>query len=1006
MSIEDRRLIEDYLPIKAISKEASREKSIRKGHICTLHLWWARRPLVACRAAVYGALVPADQFRPKNGPPEKRKSLGRANAAKFLERLCKYPGNPSVIKEAQSHILEAHAERLTNETGEKVTLEDIEQGCAPRPKVLDMFAGGGAIPLEALRLGCEAYALELNPVAHIIELCTLFYPQKYGRPEPNVRGMTGPDGEEGISTWGGLAEEVKYWVTWLLEKVNEKIGNLYPPLPDPEFKGKRPEIEFKRGNWIEKGMDVNPITEWFVSKEHHRRGYLMPLAYLCTRTVNCMNPSCKAKVPLYRQTWLVKKDNKYVALKPILDFERKTISYEVIEKQRKTDYDFDPATGSRGSSTTCPFCGTTIDAEYVRKLGESSGYGTELLAVVCTSPGKKGKVYLSSITLVEDFRKIHETSSVRAEQLEQELGSETLLQEIPPSGNAGLATGKSYLHGIKIFRDIFTPRQRVVLFETIKTIKESEQLLTELGVESKRSAAIRTYMGLLLSRLTDKFCSISQWNTKGEKIEGYSSMKRYKMTWDYPEVNIFGGGSGDAFSLMQYMIEAVNACQETGSQGVCTRGSADMLPWENDFFDAVVTDPPYYDNESYSELSDMFYVWQKYVFQTLYPEHFSTSLTPKKREIVAAAYRQGGTKQGAVEFYESALAKALIEANRVLKPNCPLVLVYAHKTTLGWATLVDAVRMAKFYIDEAWPLDTERKGRIAHQEDASLASSIFLVARKRNGADVGSYEKEVKPYLVEIVGERVNTLWEMGITGADLVIAAIGAGLGAFTRYAKVEYANGEEVPSERFLAEVESLVLDIILRRLSKEAGAKGSEFGLDGLDRASRFYILWRYTYKHSMLEAGEAIVFANGTHVELDGPNGLTTGARALLKKEKRKYQLRDYSDRGSDKKLGQMIEDGQLAPMIDTLHRVLWLMENRPGELPTFLQEVQPNREQMRLMAQALSGPAIKGGELGEISPHAELSALAKLTANWKSVIEDAGVSPLQKKAEDRGQRRLF
>ena len=228
----DRRLIEDYLPIEAISAESSREKSVRKGHISTLHLWWARRPLVACRAAVYGALVPASKFVPENGPENKKQSLGRANAAKFVTELCKYPGNPNTIKKAQEHILDAHAVRLMAElaeaakTGEwpdwveefewdtkngKVTTEDIVEGRAPRPRVLDMFAGGGAIPLEALRLGCEAYALDLNPVAHIIQLCTLVYPQKYGKPDPNARGMTGPKGKDGKPTWGGLADEVRYW---------------------------------------------------------------------------------------------------------------------------------------------------------------------------------------------------------------------------------------------------------------------------------------------------------------------------------------------------------------------------------------------------------------------------------------------------------------------------------------------------------------------------------------------------------------------------------------------------------------------------------------------------------------------------------------------------------------------------------------------------------------------------------------------------------------------------
>src|ERR1019366_679015 len=189
---DDRRLIEDYLPIEAISKEAAREKSVRKGHIFTLHLWWARRPLVACRAAVYGALVPVSRFVPNGASDEKKKSLGRANAAKFVDRFCQYPANPTVITEAQQHILEAHAERLTQETQKNVTVEDILKGQAPLPRVLDMFAGGGAIPLEALRLGCEAYALDLNPVAYIIELCTLVYPQKFGKPDPAARGATGP----------------------------------------------------------------------------------------------------------------------------------------------------------------------------------------------------------------------------------------------------------------------------------------------------------------------------------------------------------------------------------------------------------------------------------------------------------------------------------------------------------------------------------------------------------------------------------------------------------------------------------------------------------------------------------------------------------------------------------------------------------------------------------------------------------------------------------------------
>jgi putative DNA methylase len=271
---------------------------------------------------------------------------------------------------------------------------------------------------------------------------------------------------------------------------------------------------------------------------------------------------------------------------------------------------------------------------------------------------------------------------------------------------------------------------------------------------------------------------------------------------------------------------------------------------------------------------------------------------------------------------------------------------------------------------------------------------------------VGSYESVVCSELTAIVRERVATLWDQGISGADLVIACVGAGLRAFTRFARVEYANGEEVPAERFLSEVETVVLETILTRLSREVGGNEGAFNLAALDAASRFYVLWRYTYKAAELDAGEAIVFAHGTHVELDGPAGLSAGADAILQKKKGKYRLRDFAERGDDHDLGIPSADARPAPVIDALHRTLWLMENRPAELPQFLREAQPNREQMRLVAQALAGPGLKGGELADVSPSVEQAALAKLTANWRSVVEDAVTTAAERTDQKRGQRRMF
>ena len=391
---DDKRLIEDYLPIQAISAEASREKSVRKGHISTLHLWWARRPLVACRAAVYGALVPASRFAWSKGAKKAAKGsddgLGRAEAERFVEALCKYPGSPSVIKEAGQHILEAHAERLSDESGKKIKVEDIIEGRAPRPRVLDMFAGGGAIPLEALRLGCEAYALDLNPVAHIIELCTLVYPQKYGKPDPEARGMTGPKNKKGETTWGGLAEEVRYWGNWVLEKVRAEIGDLYPLIPDPKAKPKELVTERNPRLFEEGGQQKLRVPG----------DYLMPVAYLWTRTVRCKNASCGATVPLVKQTWLRKKKGSYVAMQMVATKGDKQVRFKVVEGKSVSDLGFNPDAFSKAGNASCPFCGTVADNDYIKSEGNAGRIGQQMMSVACARPknsgAERGKIYIAA----------------------------------------------------------------------------------------------------------------------------------------------------------------------------------------------------------------------------------------------------------------------------------------------------------------------------------------------------------------------------------------------------------------------------------------------------------------------------------------------------------------------------------------------------------------------------------------------------------------------------------
>ena len=1020
MNTDDRRLIEDYLPIEDISKEASREKSIRKGHISTLHLWWARRPLVACRAAVYGALVPADRWvkdvNLKNPPADaakaeamangKKRGLNRRAAAEFVKQLCQYPkdSDPAqktavdrAVREAREHILEAHRDRLVTESQENIAAgkppvmdkvgqpitKDTSLDQVPPPKVLDMFAGGGAIPLEALRLGCETYALDLNPVAHIIQLCTLVYPQKYGKPDPNARGMTGPKNKNDETTWGGLAEEVRYWGNWVLEKVRAEIGDLYAPIPDPQA---RPEMI---------GADHQQRMSFAKDRQGRlavRRGFLTPVAYLWTRTVKCKNPACGATVPLLKQTWLCRKEGRYVALNITAPKGQRLVRYEVVEVDQENKLGFDPSAGSTGGNASCPFCGTVADSDYVKEQGQRGGIGQQLMAVACTRPGADGKVYLPAgaegTDLVESATVLMRLNALcRRAKL-------TIPQE--PIIDDAKNSFWIRLYGYSNYGQLFTARQSLSMLAFTHCVAQTEH--ESQGVyDRERALAVTTLLGCCVSKLADFCSSLCAFNyTGGRGVKNTFGRQALPLVWDFAETNPFNEAGASWPAVTSDIPDVIETLSGMPS-AVVQRGDATALSVEDSTFDAVVTDPPYYDNVSYADLSDFFYVWLKRTVGHIYPEHFASEGTPKRAEAVADAVRHGGSKAKAKQAYEQMMAKSLAEAHRVLKRDGTLACVYAHKTTLGWSTLVDALRGAGFTVTEAWPLDTEKPGRLLAQETAALASSIFLVARKREASStVGNYEEDVRPELEQIVRERVETLWEMGIAGADLVISAVGAGLRAFTKYARVEFANGEEVPAERFLTEVEGVVLDTILRRLSKEAGGNGGKMTLAGVDEPTRFYVLWRYAYKAATLDAGEAIIFANGTHVELDGPKGLSAGAHAVVEKSKGKYRLRDFTERGKDEHVGQRGEDGHAPPLIDTLHRVLWLMENRPRELKGFLEETRPERERLRLVAQALAGTALKGGSgtLGEDAAKpatigttpAESAALGKLTANWRSLIE--------------------
>jgi putative DNA methylase len=887
---DDRRLIEDFIPVEAINTVAQREKiGHATRHPRKLHLWWARRPLAAARAAVYATLV-----HPHDAPDN-------ARDAAFFTALCRWGASDRVIAEARQRVLDAN-------------------GGIP-PKVLDQFAGGGAIPLEALRLGCEATSVELNPVAHLIQKCMLVYPQRFGP---------------------SLADDIRQYAHRWVEDTWGRVGHLYPRLRE-EADHEQLTID-----------DEDPAR---------RRAAGRPIAYLWTRTVSCPNPERPPHtVPLVRQTWLAKKKGRYVALRPIVDRGALTVAWEVVEAATESELGFDPTGFSKGGATTCMACGAAVDEKHVKAEGLARRMGIMPLAAVLAKPSGRGRDYMAAGSYPEP-----DTAECFAvlDGLEVEPPDESLPKIKRMTG--GMCT----VYGLTDYHQLFTPRQLATLCSFAQGVREAHAQMVGDGMPAERATAVATCLALTLDRVADRNSNLCRWNSVGQKIENTYARQALPMVWDFGEANPFGGSLADARDYAENVADIVEELAVSGRPAIVRRTSATQLPDPDETYDAVITDPPYYDNISYADLSDFFYVWLKRSLKGIASEEvIGGDLTPKRREIVAVKYRHQGDVAAARAFYEEEMAAAFAEAHRVLKRGAPLVCVYAHKTTLGWATLVEALRRAGFTITEAWPLDTEMPERAGGQGTASLASSIFLVARKRDGATVGDND-EVQRQLDSAIAERLDRLIAAGVSGSDLVIATIGAGLAPFTRYASVELPNGEALPADRFLETVQGKVLGAILAKVH------GLGDGVGGLDAATRYYVMARFSYGYADVDFDEANSLARSAGIELG--NGLSRGRTPLAKITKKAVRLHDFEERGEDPELGL---DG--ARLIDVLHGLLWRANHRRSEVRPYLDQTRPDPQRLRLVTQALQGPALRGEN--ESKP-AEAQACERLLGSWRTLVEE-------------------
>ncbi len=724
-----KKLIEVALPLDKINIASAKEKSIRRGHPSTLHLWWARRPLATCRAVLFASLVDDPSSDPERFPSEKAQEDERRRLFHIIERLVLWENttNEAVLEEARAEI-----RRST--------------GGNP-PPVLDPFCGGGSIPLEAQRLGLEAHASDLNPVAVLITKALIEIPPKFADRPP-----VHPDARRGVGATGvwkgaaGLAEDVRRYGVWMRDEAERRIGHLYPKVRLPKAQG---------------------------------GGEATVIAWLWARTVRCPNPACQAQMPLVRSFALSTKAGKEAWVEPVIDREARTVRFVVRTGRGRAP---DPPKVSRGANFRCLVCGQVADDAHVKAEGVAGRMGAQLMAMV--AEGQHGRIYLPP----DDE---HDRIARSAE---------------PPT--EGLSEGLSYdprniwctQYGLTRFRDLFTPRQLVALTTYSELVSEAREQVRGDAVTAgladdgaglidggcgapSYADAVATYLGLAVSRLADNSSSLTLWSQGRDQLVHTFGRQALPMVWDFAEGNTFSESAGDIGITLGSIVKIVDALPG----GVDSRASVDQANASEMAIAAsacVSTDPPYYDNISYADLSDFFYVWLRRSLGTVYPGLFSTLLTPKAQETVATPYRFDGSKEKAERHFERGLHAAFGRMRMAAHPDYPVTVYYAFKqaesddedgggraiASTGWETMLEALLLTGFSIHGTWPMRTERGGRMLSIGSNALASSIVIVCRARDESAPLATRTEFSQALRRELPAAIAKLQQESIAPVDLVL--------------------------------------------------------------------------------------------------------------------------------------------------------------------------------------------------------------------------------------------
>lgn len=817
-----RKLIEVALPLEAINRASSNEKYLRYGHPSTLHLWWARRPLAAARAVLFAQLVDDPTAHPDRFPTEEDQRAERERLHRIIERLVVWEN----IRDDRL-LAEAHAEIVASCDGDP-------------PAILDPFAGGGTIPLEAQRLGLEAHASDLNPVAVLINKALVEIPPKFRDQPPVFPGLA----ESEVREWRaaeGLAADIRAYSQWMRDEAEKRIGHLYPKATLPDG-------------------TVATVIAW-----------------IWARTVTCRNPACRIEMPLVATWWLGKKKGKEAYIVPNIVADRTHPSGRRVEFEIGADPRTPPGDGTVGrSGAICVACQATADLTYVRSEGRAGRIGAQLMAVAVE--GDRRRVYLAP-------DEIHRAAAEVDRPVD-------LPDAVLPDKALGF---RVQAYGLTRWVDLFTNRQLVALSTLGDLVAEAREKVLqgavaaglpsaprlELGGTGAESYAdaVALYLGLVVSRLTEYHSTITTWasNPQMEILRNVFARQTVQMSWDFAEGNPLGDRSGSHLRITDALARVVDflagkvpaSARQLDAPNAAVPGSL------------LSTDPPYYDNIGYSDLSDFFYVWQRRALRSVLPSLFETMLVPKAEELVANPFRHGG-KDGARQFFEAGFRSIFAEARKAAVVGFPITVYYAFKqsesdeggvTSTGWETLLDGMIQSGWAITATWPMRSERGGRLLSVGTNALASSIVLALRPRPEEAQTTDRRGLIAALQNELPEALRRLQHGQITPVDLPQAAIGPGMAVFSRYARVVEADGSTMTVRSALARINEILDEV----LAEQEG---------DFDSASRFAIAWyrQHGYGTGTFGIADGLARARNTTVELMDRHGILTsraGKVALIK-----------------------------------------------------------------------------------------------------------------------------